>query len=75
MAIICRSDLEDVMEHKTLDQIRDVADILPDWLRARPLSRRERLEGWAEAQRSTLPARPRVERRVGKAITRVDPAA
>jgi hypothetical protein len=49
MAVICRSDLEDVMEHKTLDQIRDVADILPDWLRTRPLSRRERLERWAEA--------------------------
>jgi hypothetical protein len=37
------------MEHKTLDEIRDVADILPGWLRARPLSKRERLERWAEA--------------------------
>jgi hypothetical protein len=49
MAVICRSELEDVMEHKTLDEIRDVADILPGWLRARPLSTRERLERWAEA--------------------------
>jgi hypothetical protein len=49
MAVICRSELEDVMEHKTLDEIRDVADILPGWLRARPLSKRERLERWAEA--------------------------
>jgi hypothetical protein len=37
------------MEHKTLDEIRDVADILPSWLRARPLSKRERLERWAWA--------------------------
>ncbi len=37
------------MEHKTLDEIRDVADILPDWLSSRPLSKSERLERWAEA--------------------------
>jgi hypothetical protein len=37
------------MEHKTLDEIRNVADILPSWLRARPLSKSERLERWAEA--------------------------
>jgi hypothetical protein len=37
------------MEHKTLDEIRDVADILPSWLRARPLSKRERLKRWVEA--------------------------
>lgn len=37
------------MEHKTLDKIRDVADILPDWLAARPLSRSERLQRWAAA--------------------------
>ncbi len=37
------------MEHKTLDEIRNVADILPSWLRARPLSNCERLERWAEA--------------------------
>ena len=36
------------MEHKTLDEIRNVADILPSWLRARPLSKCERLERWAE---------------------------
>jgi hypothetical protein len=32
------------MEHKTRDEIREVANILP-----RPLSKRERLELWAEA--------------------------
>jgi hypothetical protein len=37
------------MEHKTLDKIRDVADILPSWLSPRPLSKSERLECWAEA--------------------------
>jgi len=37
------------MEHKTRDQIRDVADILPDHLQSRPLSKRERLELWVEA--------------------------
>jgi hypothetical protein len=36
------------MEHKTLEQIRDVAEILPDRLRRRPLSKRRRLERWAE---------------------------
>lgn len=37
------------MEHRTLNQIRNVADILPAWLGARPLSKRERLERWAHA--------------------------
>ena len=37
------------MEHKTRDQIRDVADILPSRLHSRPLSKRERLELWAES--------------------------
>jgi hypothetical protein len=37
------------MEHKTLHKIRDVADILPSWLSPRPLSKSERLQGWAEA--------------------------
>jgi hypothetical protein len=37
------------MEHKTLDEIRDVADIQPSWLSSRPLAKCERLERWAEA--------------------------
>ena len=37
------------MEHKTRNQIRDVADILPSCLQTHPLSKRERLELWAEA--------------------------
>ncbi len=37
------------MEHKTLQEIRDVADIQPSWLDARPLTKCERLERWAEA--------------------------
>lgn len=37
------------MEHKTLDEVRGVAAILPNWLRARPLSKCERLQCWAEA--------------------------
>ncbi|MEA2778982.1 MAG: hypothetical protein QOK29_526, partial [Rhodospirillaceae bacterium] len=37
------------MEHKTRGEIRDVADILPSCLQARPLSKRERLELWVEA--------------------------
>jgi len=41
--------LEDIMEHKTRDKIRDVADILPNWLSPRPLSKSERLERWADA--------------------------
>jgi hypothetical protein len=45
---ICRNELEDVMEHKTLDEIRDVADIQPSWLGGRPLTKCERLERWAE---------------------------
>ena len=35
------------MEHKTLEQIRDVADILPE-RPDRRLSRRQRLERWAD---------------------------
>jgi hypothetical protein len=37
------------MEHKTLDKIRDVAEILPGWVAVSPLSRSERLERWAAA--------------------------
>ena len=37
------------MEHKNRDQIRDVADILPSYLQAQPLSKCERLELWIEA--------------------------
>jgi len=37
------------MEHKTREEIRDVADILPSGLQARPLSKLERLELWVEA--------------------------
>lgn len=37
------------MEHKTLYEMRDIADILPNRLRSNPLSTRERLERWAEA--------------------------
>jgi len=37
------------MEHKTLDKLRDVAEIAPKWLGTRPLSRAERLKYWAEA--------------------------
>jgi hypothetical protein len=44
---VAGTDVEDVMEHKTLEQIRDVADVLPDRPERR-LSRRQRLERWAE---------------------------
>jgi predicted protein tyrosine phosphatase len=37
------------MEHKSLDKLRDVADILPNWMNTRPLSRSERLKCWADA--------------------------
>lgn len=37
------------MEHKTLDKLRDVAEIAPNWLDARSLSGSERLKCWAEA--------------------------
>jgi hypothetical protein len=37
------------MEHKTLDKIRNVAEILPNWLSPPPLSKSERLKHWAEA--------------------------
>ena len=37
------------MEHKTLDKLRNVAEIAPNWLGARQLSRAERLECWADA--------------------------
>jgi hypothetical protein len=46
---VCLTDWEDVMEHKSLDKIRDVAEILPNWLNPRPSSKSERLECWAEA--------------------------
>ena len=37
------------MQHKSRDQIRDVVEMLPSYLRAGLLSKRERLETWAEA--------------------------
>jgi hypothetical protein len=37
------------MEHKSLDKLRDVADILPNWINTRPLSKSERLKCWAAA--------------------------
>jgi len=37
------------MEHKSRDAIREVANILPSFLQARLLSKRERLELWAES--------------------------
>jgi hypothetical protein len=37
------------MEYKSLDKIRDAADIMPNWLSPRPLSKSERLHRWAEA--------------------------
>lgn len=37
------------MKFQILSDIRSIADILPDWLWMRPLSKRERLERWAEA--------------------------
>jgi hypothetical protein len=49
MAADLPSMLEDLMEHKNRDQIRDVADILPNYLQVGPLSKRERLEIWVEA--------------------------
>jgi hypothetical protein len=38
-----------MMEHKMLYEFRDIADIVPTCLGARRLSKRERLERWAEA--------------------------
>ena len=35
------------MEHRTLEEIKRVADVMPRDANARPLSRRERLERWA----------------------------
>ena len=37
------------MEYKARNEIRDVAEVLPTWSRTSPLSKRERLERWAEA--------------------------
>jgi len=37
------------MEHKTLEEMRNVAAVQPTWLAARPLTKSERLERWAEA--------------------------
>jgi hypothetical protein len=36
------------MQHKTLDEIGNHADVLPSWLGTRPLSKCARLERWAE---------------------------
>jgi hypothetical protein len=41
--------LEDIMQHKSRDQIRDVAEMLPSYPHPGSLSKRERLETWAEA--------------------------
>jgi hypothetical protein len=41
--------LEDIMQHKSRDQIHDVVEMLPSYLRAGPLSKRERVEIWVEA--------------------------
>jgi hypothetical protein len=49
MAVDLPNSVEDLMEHKTRNQIGDVADILPSYLQTHPLSKRERLELWAEA--------------------------
>ena len=54
------------MEHKTRNQIRDVADILPSYLQTHPLSKRERLELWAEALE-------RMESELHGALAKVDP--
>src|SRR5262249_16135854 len=37
------------MKHKILEEISDVADVLPANLGTHPLSKRERIECWAEA--------------------------
>jgi len=37
------------MEHKTIDEIRDVAAVLPSYVRPHPLSKYERLMLWADA--------------------------
>jgi hypothetical protein len=49
MAVRRQTSWEDLMEHKSLDKVRDVADILPNWLSPRPMSKCERLTCWAEA--------------------------
>src|SRR5579885_1927889 len=45
------------MEHKTQDEIRNVADVLPVQLLDRPLSKRGRLELWAKALENEGPRR------------------
>ena len=37
------------MEHKTLERLREVAEILPNWRNPRPMSKYERLQLWANA--------------------------
>lgn len=37
------------MEHKSLDKMRDAAEVLPNWASPRPLTKAERLELWARA--------------------------
>jgi hypothetical protein len=49
MAVRRQTSWEDLMEHKSLDKVRDVADILPNWLSPRPMSKSERLTCWADA--------------------------
>jgi hypothetical protein len=49
MAVRLPNRWEDVMEYKSLDKIRDAAEILPNWLSPPPLSKSERLACWAKA--------------------------
>lgn len=37
------------MKYQSLDKVRAAAEILPNWLSPRPMSRSERLERWAAA--------------------------
>lgn len=41
--------LEAMMRHKSRDEIRKTANVLPSWLNPCPMPRRERLERWADA--------------------------
>jgi hypothetical protein len=57
MAVRRQNIWEDLMEHKSLDKVRDVADILPNWLTPRPMSKSERLTCWADALERDLTAK------------------
>jgi hypothetical protein len=41
--------LEDVMKYQDLDKLGARAAVMPGWLKARPMSKTERLERWAAA--------------------------